>query len=58
MPDEYVTQEIANCSVSDRAEKATLGAVLLDNAVWPQASVLRPCDFSLSANSTIFSSNA
>lgn len=45
---------IGAADMACRAEVAVLGAVLLENAVWPQAAVLSPCDFSLSANRTIF----
>ena len=40
---------------SARVEAAILGAVLLDNEVWPQTASLEPGDFSLSANGIIYS---
>lgn len=36
------------------AERATLGAILLDNSCWPQAELLRPEDFYLHAHRVIF----
>src|SRR6185312_1794327 len=36
------------------AERALLGAVLLDNATWPQTELLQPKDFYLSSHQIIF----
>jgi replicative DNA helicase len=40
--------------LDNAAEIAVLGAVLLDNAVWPQAAALKPSNFYLEANRKIF----
>jgi hypothetical protein len=40
--------------MTDPVEAAVLGAILLNPAVWPQASLLEPSDFVLRAHHTIF----
>lgn len=39
---------------AERFERAVLGAVLLNEAMWPQIATLRPADFSLDSHRRIY----
>ena len=44
----------AELPASPEAERAVFGAILLNNALWPQAAQLKPEDFSLEAHRRIY----
>jgi AAA domain/DnaB-like helicase N terminal domain len=48
------TERNINLPASEEAEKAILGAILLDNRVYPQASTLSPNDFYLDKHQLIY----